>query len=177
MRTIRIKVYKFDELSEQAKQKAISNYHDVNTDHNWWDFIYEDAKENSGIQITGFDLDRGRYIEGKFIEGAHESAWLVTTNHGEDTSTYKVAKYFIEEYGEIVQRHSDWVHIDKVAEGNEYEFDIEADECEKSYLDSILAEYVTILHKQYEYLQSDEAISKAITANEYEFTFEGERFY
>lgn len=176
MRTIRLKVYKFDELSKEVQNKVVQAYQYVNVDHNWWDLTYNDAKENSGIEITGFNLDRGRYIEGKFIEGAHESAWLITDNHGEDTPTYEVAKSFLEGWGEIVQRHSDGVHIDKVAEGNEDEFDSEANECEKAYLKAILAEYWTILYNESEYLQSDEAIIETIKANEWEFTEDGKLF-
>lgn len=41
-RTIRTKVYKFDELNENAKQKAIENYRNSSVDTS---FIYDDAHE------------------------------------------------------------------------------------------------------------------------------------
>lgn len=41
-RTIRIKVYKFDQLDERAKQIAIDGMRDINVDYDWWDSVYED---------------------------------------------------------------------------------------------------------------------------------------
>ena len=37
MRTIETKIYTFNELSDEAKVKAIDNYRDINVDHEWWD--------------------------------------------------------------------------------------------------------------------------------------------
>lgn len=42
MKTIQINLYSFEELDDKAKQKALRTYHDLNTDYNWWDFIYDD---------------------------------------------------------------------------------------------------------------------------------------
>ena len=55
MRTINVNLYQFDELSDVAKQEAITELYDINIDHNWWKFIYEDAK-TVGLLITGFDV-------------------------------------------------------------------------------------------------------------------------
>lgn len=44
MKTKTITLYSFDELSEDAKKKAIDNLRDVNTDFEWWDFAYDDFK-------------------------------------------------------------------------------------------------------------------------------------
>lgn len=43
MKTIRIKIYQFDELSEQAKQKAIQDYR---RNEVYTDYIYDDAYES-----------------------------------------------------------------------------------------------------------------------------------
>ena len=45
MRTIRTKVYKFDELSEQAKQVAIEEHRDINVDWDWYEPMFEGFKE------------------------------------------------------------------------------------------------------------------------------------
>jgi len=60
MRTIETTVYKFDELSDEAKQQSIENLYDLNVDYEWWDCTYEDA-ENIGLKISEFDLDRASY--------------------------------------------------------------------------------------------------------------------
>ena len=40
MKTIETVVYDFDELSDEAKQKAINNLSDINVDYGWWEFQY-----------------------------------------------------------------------------------------------------------------------------------------
>jgi len=57
MRIKETKLYHFDELSEEAKQKAIEGLSDINTDYEWWESTYEDA-ENIGLKLTSFGLDR-----------------------------------------------------------------------------------------------------------------------
>lgn len=42
--TIEKTAYKFAELSEMAKQKALESLYDLNVDYDWWDYIYDDAK-------------------------------------------------------------------------------------------------------------------------------------
>jgi hypothetical protein len=46
---------------------------------------------------------------------------------------------------------------------------------EANFLDSLLEDYAIMLQKEYEYLQSEEAITETIVANEYEFTEEGKQ--
>ena len=82
MRTIRTKVYKFSELSDKAKQKAIEKFYDINVDYDWWESVYEDAK-NIGLKITGFDIDRASYCNGDFILSACEVAQNISNKHGE----------------------------------------------------------------------------------------------
>ena len=62
MRYEKIKVYEFNELSEEAKEKAIEKLWNINVDYEWWDCVYDDA-ENIGLKIKEFDLDRGSYVK------------------------------------------------------------------------------------------------------------------
>ena len=40
MKTIEIKVYKFEELDKQTREKVIENYRYINVeDMNWWEFV------------------------------------------------------------------------------------------------------------------------------------------
>lgn len=52
MRTIRTKVYKFDELSKESKKVAIDNFRDNET----FDFIFEDAWESLKLFSDRFDI-------------------------------------------------------------------------------------------------------------------------
>jgi hypothetical protein len=62
MRTIRTKVFKFNELSETAKDRAISKLSDINTDHNWYEYTLENMSNmlsengfnNAEICFSGF---------------------------------------------------------------------------------------------------------------------------
>ena len=172
MRTIKTKVYQFHELSEEAKKQAINSLLDINVDNNWWECIYDDAKE-IGLKITGFDLDRNKHCTGKLTITAWESSDNIMSEHGEICETYKLAKNFIYEWDELVKKHSDGIKTDKVSEENEWEFDKDADELEAEFLRDLLEEYSSILQKEYEYLTSENSIIETIEANGYEFTEEG----
>lgn len=175
MRTIRTKVYKFDELSEQAKQTAIEKLSDINVGYDWWESTYEDAA-NVGLKITSFDLDRNRYAKGEFKWTAIECANLIKKEHGEMCETYQTANKFLAERDELVEKYSDGINTDIVTEENEYDFDQNADELESEFLKDILEDYSIMLQNECEYLQSEESIIDTIKANEYEFTAAGNIF-
>ena len=71
MRIKEIKLYKFDELSDEVKEKVIERLWDINVDCDWWDAVFDDA-EQIGFEINAFDLDRGRYCKGNFIWSAED---------------------------------------------------------------------------------------------------------
>lgn len=174
MRTIRTKVYKFNELSIDAQQVAIEKLWDINVDYDWWENVYEDAK-NVGFKITEFDIDRRSYCKGETINynSWKDVAEAVVKEHGETCETYKTAKQFLKDYDELVKKFSDGIDIDEVHEDNVYDFDNEADELEDEFRKSLLEDYRIMLQKEYEYLSSKEAIIETIEANEYEFTASG----
>ena len=169
MRTIEVKIFKFNELNEEAKQNAISNLYNINIDHNWWEFIYEDAK-NIGLKITSFNLDRNRYAKGEFILNAPEVAQNILSNHGKECETYKTAESFLEVWQPIFNAYMD-------EESEKYESsesEDEMQELEDDFLNSLLDDYSIILQNACDYLQSDESIIDTIEANDYEFTEDGE---
>jgi hypothetical protein len=176
MKTVRIKIYKFDELSVIAQKKAIEQFADTNVNYNWWQFIYQDA-EQVGLSITSFDIDRGSYCKGEFIEGATDTANKIVANHGEQCETYKTAKQFLSDWAELVKKHSDGIHTDKVAEDNEYDFDGEAEDLEREFLKSLCKDYLILLSKEYDYLTSETAIIESIRSNEYDFRIDGKQWY
>lgn len=157
MKTIETVVYDFDELCDEAKQKAISNLSNINVDFGWWNNAYEDAAE-IGLKINGFDVDRGRYVEAALNCSAMESIKKVLENHGPDCDTTKTAKCFLDLYNEIApeMRDYDWL------------MDFECD-----YIDAMCDCYLTILRDEYEYQTSEEAVIEAIESNDYEFTEDG----
>lgn len=165
MRTIRTKVYKFDELTPEAQWKAIENLADINVMHEWWEFIYEDAKQ-IGLIINSFDEHS---CTGKLEVSLMECCDLIHKNHGEQCATYKTATDFELKWNELVTKYSDGITTDKVSEENESDFDNQADELETEFKHSLLEDYRILLNREYEYLTSREAIEESIRANEYEF--------
>ena len=170
MRTIQVNLYKFEELSEEAKQKAIENLYEINVYFDWWECTYDDAIR-IGLRITGFDLDRNRHAKGKFLLSANEVAQNILNEHGEQCETYKTASEFLEEWNPIFAEY-----MDENSEHYEsYEREQELIDLENDFLNSLLEDYSIILQKEYEYLMSEEAIIETIEANEFEFYEDGKR--
>ena len=174
MRVIETKVYKFNELSDEVKEKAIEKLYDLNIGVDWWDAAYMDA-ENVGIQIKEFDIGRGQSIKIDFgYNTCYNVASKIISDHGEMCETHKDAKEFIKDYDNKVYELSDKKDTEKVAEGNEDKFDKWLDNREEEYMSDLRHEYLKFLRADYEYLTSEAAIVETIECNEYEFTEEGE---
>lgn len=174
MKTIEIKLYQFDELSDEAKQKAIENMSDINVDHDWWDFIYKDAT-NVELKITDFDISRYS-CNANFIDCAKICAEKIMDEYGVTCAIFHTAKNFLIEKANLIKKYSDGINVLIVAEGKEYNFDQEIDELENDFLISLCKDYLKILRDEYEYLISKEAIIETIEANEYFFTENGKLY-
>jgi hypothetical protein len=164
MRTIRTKVYKFDELSNEAKEVAIEKLWDINVDYEWWESIYEDAK-NIGLELTDFEFDSAsfvRNVEGQFILSASEVAANIFRDHGENCETYVTANGFMHEFTPIFSQYVE------TEEGEDELIKIETD-----FLNELLNDYKNLLQTEYEYQTSRKAIVETIEVNEYEFYANG----
>ena len=168
MRTIRTKVYKFDELTHEIKSKIIEKQYDINVIDEWWESTYEDAA-NIGLKITSFDIDRASYCKGEFNLAACEVAANIFRDHGEQCETYKTAQSFMDEWQPIFNDYMDENHVDY--ESSESESTMI--EMEDEFTKSLCEDYRIILSKEYDYLTSIEAIKQTIISNEYEFTQDG----
>lgn len=58
MKTIKIPVYSFNELSAKVQKKVLQDMNDINTDYQWWDFVYEDFQTLA--EYFGFTVDLER---------------------------------------------------------------------------------------------------------------------
>ena len=144
MKTVSIVVHEYKELSDSAKEAVIDALSKDNVAFDWWQFIFEDARE-VGVRITSFNFDKNPYCYGEFIEGAKETVAKIVENHGVDCETYKIAKAF--QVGQIV-------NVDE-------------------FLQRILENYCILLQKEYEYMTSKEAVLKIIAMNNYRFAADG----
>lgn len=171
MRTIRTKVYKFDELSKEAQQKAIEWYRNADSgDYSFeWEHIKDDAKE-IGLNIT--ELSDHRPNKGEFTLSANEVAQNIFNTHGESCETYKTAAKFMAEWQPIFCNYMDESHEDY--ESGESEDKLNT--LENDFLYSLLEDYRIMYNEDIDNQSSEEYITEQIIANEYEFTKEGNRF-
>ena len=171
MRIKETKVYPFDELSEDAKEKAIGGLWDINLFYEWWESTYEDAAQVK-LKLTEFNIDWGACCRGEFIEYAKDTADAILTNHGESCETYKTAESYAAECAVLWQKYPEEWDEDGY-DDNEWDRDAKQEEIDEKFLKSILEDYRIMLQKEYEYLGSEDVIIETIEANEYEFTEDG----
>jgi len=123
MKTIRTKVYEFNELNDKAKQTAISQYRDKDRDYQ---FFYDELISSVKKVVELFNLKLGR-------------EWTdIRTSHIDDTicelSGVRLYKYILNNYGEdlfkplyikSIDRPVKWKQfICKVHKGNSGEYTI-----------------------------------------------------
>lgn len=168
-----MRIYSFDDLSESVKEEVVERMADINVFYEWWEYLYGDA-ENVKLKLTEFDIGRGSYCKGNFIEYASDTVQAIIENHGEDCETFKTAEVFVADSMAITEKFS----VDYNEDGfdnneRERERDDEQADLDDEFLKNILEDYRIILQKEYEYMTSEKAIVETIRANEYDFTEDG----
>lgn len=160
-KVIETTVYEFNELSDNAKEKAREWYREGALNYDWWESMFEDAA-NIGLKITSFDLDRNRHAKGQFTENAQTVAANVMQHHGDKCETFKTAAQFVIDRAKINMAADD--------------ADCQIETLEAEFERSLLEDYSILLQHEYEYLLSDESVDESITANGYTFTEAGKRY-
>lgn len=204
MRTVETKVFTFDELSNDAKEKARAWYREGAFDYEWWDEVYDDAvtiAKLMGIEIE--DAPRGRTGPAIFFSGfssqgdgacfegeyayAKGSAAKVREHAPKDTELHRIAR----ELADIQRRHLYGLSASVKHRGHYYhehctEIDVfNRDGCvtDSDTADAIrecLRDFMRWIYRQlereYEFSSiRDEQVDESIRANEYEFEEDGSR--
>ena len=172
MRTIEVNLYEFEELSTEAKEKAIEKNRHINVDYDWWDCTY-DSTEEVGIKINSFDIYY-KTID-ITIEDSEHTASKTIEYFGEGMEVVKISKQFIEERDALIKKLGEGNDIAGYSVKDEFyhEYDEEIEYLEEQYRREMAEEILTWLRDEYEYLQTDEAIAETLIANEYDFTEDG----
>ena len=204
MKTITIikEVYSFNELGEDAKEKAMNEYRENALDYEWYDCSYEGAKEIGAL--IGINIDK-IYFSGFFsqgdgacFEGHYEYkkgglkaikayAPLDTTLHAIARDLQIVQKRNFYKLSAKVKQSGHYMHerctAVQVYKDYEYFFDTD-DSCARGSthdgagvveaLRDFMQWIYSQLEKEHDYLQSDASVTEMILENEYEFTIEGE---
>jgi hypothetical protein len=168
MRTETINIYKFDELSDRAKDRARDWWREGALHYDWWDCTYEDAAQ-IGLKITGFDTGRSCEIEGDFIGTAEESADKILAEHGDRCDTWAEANAYKKTLAEFMAT----AEKDEDGELATYALEADKEDIDKEFLRALLEEYLSTLRKEEEYQLSDEVAEEMLVANDYEFTEDG----
>jgi hypothetical protein len=157
MRTLEITAYTFDELSETAKEVALYNNRDINTNYDWYQYVYDDA-ENFGIKITSFDVYY-KNITIEFTLDPLDVANNILNECGPTSDLYSFAEVYRSSYNKLDDTGDDT--------------DENLEELASVFKHALSREYLNTLTREFDYLESDEAVTEAIMANMFEFTEDG----
>jgi len=204
MRTAEVKVYKFEELGDEAKERALRDYTENGFHYEWWDCTEEFFKQclkALGIEVdqtffSGFDIQGdGASFDGGFTfrKDWREVLEKITTG-GRLYDACIEAGQTLEEaqtrYLEIPEddRDGDAIGCDIVARKGRYchsgMMDIafidsteEDGETILQALTELADEYYFILRDEWEYLTSAEALQETAEANGWEYDESGDMFF
>lgn len=201
MKTIEMKLYKFNELSEETQEKVINDIRNSNWYMNWewWDFIYEQFIEDV-LPQNGFDATK-IYFSGFWSQGdgamfEYDSISDELVNEFiESLDLSPMRKNWLREWSYISSsgKHSGHYYHEKSCShratiepdngdiepnGNIanwiYSFQIDFEDwIEDKYVDSACYLY-KVLEQEYEEITSDDHIKYFLINNDYEFTEDGE---
>lgn len=190
--------YTIDELSPESREKALEKLRVDYPYGDWWDGVYEDAKEIG--KLMGFDIDR-IYFSGFWSQGdgacfegslgyAKGCLKKVKEHAPQDEELHKLAerwqdiqrRYFYQISGQVSQRghysHSGCTHfsIDFGEWNGMSTYSTEYDSAEDD-VKQIVREFMDWIYKrleeEYWFLVSDEQVLDMARANEYQFEEDG----
>ena len=178
MREMNVTVYSFDELSDDAKERAINALRYIEVGHNWYEHPYDTIR--TAGKLIGLDIDRIYFntdlycifdASYEYVRGAVKA---VQAEFPHATDLHEVAR----KLQDLQKRHfyslSCNVSSQRVSNlyrcfrfGEDYDCDL------GDILDDFAYWARILLRDAYEYLTSDEAVKEMIEANGYEFTEAG----
>jgi hypothetical protein len=194
MREVKVKLYEYDELSEEAQEKVIEKYSDINTNYDWWDTTYEDTKEIGklmGIDITniyfsGFSSQGdGACFEGSYqyaknsVKALKEYAPQDKELHRIAEGLYKLQKeHFyrlqatVKQSGRSYHKYSTDIRIED-AQGYRIELKMTVENELSTLLRDFMEWIYRMLEKEYEYQTAEAQIEETIRANDFQFLKDG----
>lgn len=164
MKEVIVQTYKFSELSDDAKKKAIEKHWDKMIEWDWWEFIYEDAKR-IGLKINGFDVYR-KSIDITYQDDPEDVANTILKEYGHSMDILNLATEYIARYKQIEQL----VDEDEILPSDELE------QLNEDFLHDLGECFLIFLNSEYEWRTSDEAIGEELEINDYDFTADGNKF-
>lgn len=183
--TVQVEIFKFDELSDGAKEKARQWFRECSEgDNSFSDFVIDEAKESIGPML-GFTV-KDVFFSGFSLQG--DGACITGTWRAADVQTAKLRAYAPRDK-ELARIRKDMRAFARAHRGNtailthndrychSHSVNIESDQDEGTF-SQIARDFMCWIYHQleeaYNYENSDEAIDENICINEYTFTANGE---
>lgn len=147
MREITLQIYSFEELSEEAKQKALDNHRFSSVEcYEWWEHVYEEAARD-GVAIREFNTyNSSIHLVIQDIEK------LIANRH--------------DEFALMLMAELDEEKADPYYDDYSHAFHVAAETYCKKY-------YLNALQTEYDYLTSDSIVAEFLDANDYSFLEDG----
>jgi len=173
----REKVYSYQNLPEESKQKAIENYYDINvSDTDWWydDYLLDLGLTNKNSKADTlfswdkiyFSLDRANYLQFEKLKVNDDDAFRQEL--GVSKKTWSKITYDFDNSG----RNSDTRFTYYENEDLNDDDIKQLDKAEEKFA-QLVDKAKSNLSKNYDYQTSREAIVYTFEANEYQFTENG----
>lgn len=193
MRVIETTVYKFNELSDKAKETARDWYREGALNNDWYDFVYEDAQRI--LNLAGFTIDK-IYFSGFSSQGdgaCFTGSWKAdNVKLGEAIKEAPQDKDILRIANEIERITKLWPESNMTVKHSghyyhKYETTFEVNSDNKGNLEEGSEEAIIEvsrdamewiyrrLENEYNFMNEDDQIDENIIANEYEFEETGNR--
>lgn len=158
MKTIEVTLYKFDELSDKAKEFAVQDNIHILTDFGsyWYETLIWQLKD-VGISAGGFDLER-REINVDFYEDLND----VCTNVVKDFKGSEIAE-MCANYLKSVEAQ---VALDETD-------DDMLEDMEMVFIYDLKCELLNMFQREYDYLTDADVIADYLLGNEFDFDING----
>lgn len=184
MRTDTVEVYTYDELSEQAKEKVLARFSDINVEcGDYAEYLTDEFLEKlnaAGIEAKKvyWSAVRGRewfaHLDGVLIDAPKLLSCVIgqsQTQSGEsEFGDFRVSM-------ENNRGRSSTLEVSYDGYGEDEEMEKLApvyEEKLQAWLDERIEEFLRAVEKEWEYATGREAIEETIKANEWEFLASGE---
>lgn len=190
-------VFQFHELGETAQEKARDWYREGGFDYEWWEFIFDAAREIGAI--LGFEIGEGEISFAGFwspsdgasftatwsvptspvkamtayapkderLHSLARDAWAIVRGMTERDEAFSVYRNGRSRNGRSISRACSMAH-----EGSMH--------CDHAAIESLAKNFArwiyNTLESEWDYMNSDEQVDEAIIAAGYTFTTTGQRF-
>jgi len=186
--TTHTKVYDFEELSSEAKDTAREWWREASQHDEWWEFVYEDAKNIGGLM--GIDIDNiyfsgfwsqgdGANFTGTYAYGTGSVA-KVKAQMPKDEELHRIVEalykfqrrfYFTATARITTSGHYSHSRCTCIDAGDQHGDLNSADEIELTEILRSFMDWIYIqLEKEYDWLNANEQIDETLSNGLYEFT-------